>query len=137
MMKNKWTIALTVAACIYAAQADASSMVYRGSNPGITPTANPFNETAISNRANLTRPKDKSSSTRSARLTKAELLEQSVISGLSSNYLTILTGTNSGSGTLNFGDGSFADYSTENGIRTIVFRNTITGETTTISFPIN
>ena len=69
------------------------------------------------------------------------MLKQSVISGLSATFQQQLTqNCTSCGGTVDFGDGSFATYSTGlvGGIntRTIVFHNA-DGTTTTISFPLS
>jgi len=114
--------------------ASAAPLIYRGNNPNISPGASPLNEAGIASRAELTRPKQKNSSFGTA-ISESTLLKQSVINGLSTHYQQILTGSSSGSGTINFGDGNFADYSTVGGVRTIIFRNA-DGTTTTISFPL-
>lgn len=129
---NRWIATLCVWS-VSIAGAQASPLVYRGNNPAITPTAPSFNQSGIDSRAALTRPKEKVST--GTRLTDAELIRQSVLNGLSASYLSTLTAAGSTNGTLNFGDGSYATYTTASGIRTVTFHN-LDGTTTTISFPI-
>lgn len=112
---------------------DAAPLIYHGNNPNISPNASAFNATGIDTRAALTRPKEKKDS--NATQTDAELVKRSVLSSLSSTISTKLTGADSGNGRVNFGDGSYADYSTVGGIRTIVTHN-LDGTSTSISFPL-
>ncbi len=117
------------------AEASASPQIYRGNNPRITPTANPFNADNIQKQAELTRPKDPKAASAGS-FNESELLRRSVISSLSARYTSLLTGSSPDNGVINFGDGSTATYSTSGGIRTIVLFNGQTGATTTISFPL-
>ena len=114
----------------------AAPIVYRGMNPHISPSAYPSYEASVTNTANLTKPKNTGKTSSVTRLTEAELIKQSTISGLSTRYTQLLTGNSPGSGTVNFGDGSYAEYSTADGVRTIVFHN-LDGSTTEISFPLS
>ncbi len=134
-MKYTMIVASVIISCVISMEAGASQIVYRGINPEITPTANPLNETAISNFSALTRPSSRNANA-FATLTEAQLLKQSVIGGLSTTYQQILTGKTSSSGTVNFGDGSYADYTTSGDVRYITFYD-LNGSSTQISFPIN
>lgn len=111
----------------------AAPLIYHGNNANITPTALPYNLSTIEARAALTRPKQKVEPTPTQ--TDAEIVRRSVLSSLSSTISERLTGADSGSGRVNFGDGSFADYTTAGGVRTIVTHN-LDGTTTTISFAL-
>jgi len=115
----------------------AASLLYHGNNPNITPSASAFNATAIDARAALTRPKEKTTS--AAAQSDAELVRRSALASVSSSISQKLTGADSGNGTVNFGDGSYADYTTGlvNGVntRTIITHN-LDGTSTTISFPL-
>ncbi|MEI6730896.1 MAG: hypothetical protein WCL30_06505, partial [Pseudomonadota bacterium] len=102
--------------------------------PNISPGASPYNATNIDTRAALTRPKEKTSTTNAGK-SDAELVKQSVLSSLSSTITQKLTGTTVGNGTVNFGDGSWAEFTTVNNIRTITTHN-LDGTSTTISFPL-
>jgi len=133
IMNYKMKLAVSCIFLALAASAEASPVVYTGINPGITPTANPFNASAISNFSGLTKKTAPSSANT---LTEAELLKQSVITGLSSTYQQLLTGSTPSSGTVNFGDGSSAVFSTVGGTRYITFYD-IHGRSTQISFPLN
>ena len=132
-MKQTWILTTVIFSLMLVSKAEASPIVYTGINPEITPTASPFNEGAISNFSGLTK---KTEQTASTSLTESQLLKQSVITGLSSTYQQLLTGANSGSGTVNFGDGSTAVYSTAGNIRHITFYD-LGGHSTEISFPLN
>ncbi len=136
-MKKIAIIASAIAA-LTSMEASAGTLLYRGSNPRITPTANPYNAGNLDKQAELSRPKERRASSSSAfsQLSEADLLKRSVISSLASRYQQILTNANSADGTINFGDGTFADYITVGGTRFITFRDTIAGTTTEISFPL-
>lgn len=111
-----------------------SELVYHGNNINITPTASPYSAAGIETRAALTRPKEKIADTSSQ--TEADLVKKSVLSSLSSTITQKLTGNTVGSGTVNFGDGSWAEFSTSiDNIRTIITHN-LDGTSTTISFPL-
>lgn len=128
----------TATACVFAlmpALAQAAPIVYRGMNPHISPSAYPSYEASVTNTANLTKPRNTGRSSSTNRLTEAELIKQSTITGLSQRYTQLLTGSDSGNGRVSFGDGSYADYTTADGIRTITFYN-LDGSTTEISFPL-
>ena len=111
----------------------AAPLIYRGNNPNITPTASPYNAAGIDARSALTRPKQKISPTPTQ--SDAEIVRRSVLSSLSSTISERLTGASSGNGRVNFGDGSYAEYTTSGGVRTIITHN-LDGTTTTISFAI-
>jgi hypothetical protein len=111
----------------------AAPLIYHGNNPNITPTAPQFNAAGIETRATLTRPKQKVAPTPTQ--TDGEIVRRSVLSSLSSTISNKLTGADSGNGRVNFGDGSYADYTTEGGVRTIVTHN-LDGTTTSISFAL-
>ncbi len=132
-MKKNFIISITLIFCGLAVPAFAAPLIYRGNNPNITPSASAFNATGIDARAALTRPKQKQEATPTQ--TDAEIVRRSVLSSLSSTISQKLTGADSGSGRVNFGDGSYADYTTAGGIRTIVTHN-LDGTTTTISFAL-
>jgi acyl-CoA reductase-like NAD-dependent aldehyde dehydrogenase len=131
-MKHTW-ILTAITSLMLISSAEASPIVYTGINPEISPTANPFNESAIANFSGLTKKTKPSASTS---LTEAQLLKQSVITGLSSTYQQLLTGSNPSAGTVNFGDGSTAVYSTVGNVRYITFYD-LNGQSTQISFPLN
>ncbi len=138
-MQKNMTIAMTMAMLAMVADASASPMTYRGNNPRISPNANPYNAGNLDKTAELTRPKDKKAASRAsgyAGLSEADLLKRSVVSSLASRYQQILTGTDQSSGTINFGDGTYADFTTVGSTRFITFRDTIKGTTTDISFPL-
>jgi spore coat protein U-like protein len=107
--------------------ATASQMVYRGVNSNITPGA-PYNPN-LSATADRNRPYNP----RSIRVgqTDAEIVRRTIISTATSQ----LTSASSTAGHIDFGDGSYADYSTSGGIRTVTITNP-DGTSTTISFPI-
>jgi hypothetical protein len=111
----------------------AAPLLYHGNNPNITPSASAFNATAIDARAALTRPKEKTVS--AAGQSDAELVRRSVLSQISSTITQKLVGSGQDSGIANFGDGSYAEWSTVDGIRTIITHN-LDGTSTTISFPL-
>lgn len=123
---------------LIAANASASPIVYRGSNPHINPNAFAAYEASITNSANLTKPKNTGQSAQSrAALSESTLLKQSIISSLSTTYVNRLTqNCPSCGGTIDLGDGSTIEYSTANGIRTIIFRDAVLGTATEISFPL-
>lgn len=133
MKKNFIITSITLIFCGLTAPAFAAPLIYHGNNPNISPSASAFNATGIDTRANLTRPKQKTEPTPTQ--TDAEIVRRSVLSSLSSTISQKLTGADSGSGRVNFGDGSFADYTTAGGVRTIVTHN-LDGTTTTISFAL-
>lgn len=121
-------LAVGVAESVYAAP-----LVYHGNNPNISPAASAFNDTGIEARASLTRPKAKQEPTPVE--SDTEIVRRSVLSSLSSTISQKLTGNDSGNGRVNFGDGSYADYTTVGGIRNIVTHN-LDGTSTTISFAL-
>ncbi len=122
------SVSLALSGTVYA-----SELVYHGINPDITPTADPNNGPNIANLANLTKPAASSPNTS---LSDAEIVKQGVLSGISITLQQQLTGNATSSGTVQFGDGSFATYTTSGGIRTIVIHD-LDGQITTISFPIS
>ena len=126
---------LATLVAVSASAAQATPIVYHGMNPQISPSAYPSNEGAINDMASLTKPKNTGPHTTSGQLTEAQLIKQSTINGLSSRYTALLTGSSPDNGTVNFGDGSYADYRTTGGIRYITFHNN-DGSSTEISFPI-
>ncbi len=132
-MKNNIIVAVAFIALSFAAPLFAAPLVYHGNNPNITPTAPAFNAASIDARAALTRPKQKVDSTPTQ--SDTEIVRRSVLSSLSSTISQKLTGADSGNGRVNFGDGSYAEYTTVGGIRTIVTHN-LDGTTTTISFAL-
>ena len=137
MLKNSLISATMLLFVISANAACASSMVYTGHNPDITPTANPNNESSIAALASLTRPAQPVAP--QTNQSTAQLVKNSVLASLSSTITQQLTGTTVGSGTANFGDGSYAQWSTSvvGGVttRTIIIHN-LDGTSTTISFPL-
>ena len=133
-MKKSLTLAALIA--LTAGTAQATPIVYHGMNPQISPSAFPSNESAINDMASLTKPKNTGVKTTSTPLSEAQLIKQSTINGLSSKYTALLTGSSPDNGTVNFGDGSTAEYSTTGNIRKIVFHN-LDGSSTEISFPIS
>lgn len=132
MKKNIITLALLLTPSMMGVSV-AAPLIYHGNNPNITSGASAFNSTGIDARAALTRPKEKREATPTQ--TDAEIVRRSVLSSLSSTISAKLTGADSGSGRVNFGDGSYADYSTSGGTRTIVTHN-LDGTSTTISFAL-
>jgi hypothetical protein len=133
-MKNIFILLLAMIAAQGMTNASiAAPLIYHGNNPNITPTAPQFNAAGIEARATLTRPKQRVEATPTQ--TDAEIVRRSVLSSLSSTISAKLTGADSGSGRVNFGDGSYADYTTVNGTRTIVTHN-LDGTTTSISFAL-
>lgn len=138
MKKSLFVSCLTVA--VFAASAaQASSIIYRPMNPHISPGAFPSNELSITNTANLSKPKNTGvGNSGASRLSTAEQLKSATISSLSSQLSAKLLDTDvTAAGTINFGDGVYADYTTSpEGIRTIIFRDTVKGTSTEISFSI-
>lgn len=118
---------LIAVSSLCAVSADASPLIYRGMNSNITPGA-PYNP-ALSETASRNRPYNP----RSIRVgeTDAEIARRTLISTATSQ----LTSSSSTAGHVDFGDGSYADYSTSGGIRTVIITNP-DGTSTTISFPI-
>jgi hypothetical protein len=137
-MKKNIVICLTLLTIVASAEAAfAGSLIYHGNNPDISASANPYNSAAIGTSAAQTRPHAPAS--KSYTQTDAELVRTSVLSSISSSITQKLVGNTVGSGTANFGDGSYATWTTGmvDGVntRTIVTHN-LDGSSTTISFPL-
>jgi hypothetical protein len=133
-MKHMHLVLLSAASFAFASQAAASPIAYEGRNPNITPGASPLYANVIDSRAQLTRPdKPKAASTD---LTTSQLVERGVATGLATHALSILTGPGSGNGTIQFGDGRYAEYMTVGGIRTIRLFGVNGLLESEISFPI-
>jgi len=132
-MNNKIIFTTIAIFAIAAKTVCAAPLLYHGNNPNITPSASAFNATGIDARAALTRPKEKVAPI--AGQSDAELVRRSVLSSISSTITQKLVGTGQDAGVANFGDGSYAEWSTAGGIRTIITHN-LDGSSTTISFPL-
>jgi hypothetical protein len=133
-MKYTYLALLAASSFAIAGQALASPIAYEGRNPNITPGASPLYANVIDSRAQLTRPdKPKAASTE---LTTSQLVERGVATGLATHALSILTGAGSGNGTIQFGDGRYAEYTTLGGIRTIRLFGVDGLLESEISFPI-
>lgn len=116
----------------------AAPLIYHGNNPNITPSASSFNASAIDARAALTRPKER---TAQSTQSDAELVRRSALASVSSSISQKLVGNDPlfPSGRVDFGDGSYAVYSTGlvNGVNTRTIQSyNLDGSSTTISFPL-
>lgn len=132
MRKNSLISATALMFVISANVACASPMIYHGSNPDITPTANPANESSIAALASLTRPVQPAAP--QTNQTTAQLVKTGVLSSLSSAITQQLLAKSTPDGTvLNFGDGSSATFSTVGSLRTLTIHN-LDGTSTTISY---
>jgi len=129
---------IILTACVLsvaASAAYASPMVYRGMNPHISPSAYPSSEAAVTNIANINKPKN-TGPVASNRLSTSEQLKSATIASLSSSLSAqLLASSPTANGTVQFGDGNYAVYSTTGGVRTITFFNA-DGTSSTISFNI-
>jgi hypothetical protein len=117
-----------------AVASSATPLVYAPKNPNIAPMTNSQNAISASGessylQATLSTP---------PHVTSAEdnLLTSNVMTNLPEQYKAVLTAVTPSGGTVDFGDGSSANYSTVNGIRNITFFF-LDGTSTSVSLPIN
>ena len=133
-MKQAWILGAALASLL-AAEASAAPLMYHGNNPRITPSANPYNSGNLDKIADLTRPKEKrSSSSTFGSLSESDLLKRSLVSSLTSQYLAKLTGNTAGS--FNIGDGEVWEYYTDaNNFRHIIIHG-LDGSSTDIGYSL-
>ncbi len=124
----------TAAFLLSAVAPSATPLVYAPRNPDFVPMANGQNAISTTGesgylQATLSTP---------PHVTSAEdnLLTSNVMTNLPEQYKAVLTAVTPSAGIVDFGDGSSANYTTVNGIRSITFFF-LDGTSTSVSLPIN
>ena len=120
--------ALLAGATGFAGQAAAAPLVFQGQNAALFASANPNDTTLLL--AGIPKPAAPAPAT--PQIDVSQLIQESVVSQISNNIYSQITGTPSGKATL--GDGSSFSWSTNAGSKSIVY-TAPDGTTTTIVIP--